>query len=57
MSKLYNYKLTCEFTTTYTAESYEEATERLREDEGDVEITDCSIEDFEPGLDDYMNGR
>lgn len=58
MAQLFNYTLTFQATATYTAESYDEAVQRLEEDEGgDVIVVDSNCEDFDPDLDDYMNGR
>ncbi len=57
MSRQFNYKFTYIGEACYTAATYEEALERLEDDCGNVTVIDCDTEEFDPAVDDYMDGN
>lgn len=54
MSKLCNYTFYFTDKKTYTATCYEEALNKLSDEYGDVNVTDCETEEFDEYNDDYM---
>lgn len=54
MSKQYNFTIYFNGSATYTASSYEEALDKLADEFGSVDVTDCDTEEFDPYDDDYM---
>lgn len=55
MSKLYHFTLYFKGEKTYTARTYEEALDELVNEYGDVEVSDCDTEEFDPYEDDYLS--
>lgn len=54
MSKLYNFTFRFIADATYTAETEDEAREKLEKEHGDVcAVTLCDKEEFDPNEDDY----
>lgn len=54
MSKLYNFTFWFKGKGTYTAETREEALDKLYDEYGDVEVYDNDTDSFDPDEDDYM---
>lgn len=54
MSKLYNFTFYFKGKRTFTANTYEEALDRLSDEYGDVDVYDNDTEEFDEYNDDYM---
>lgn len=54
MAKLFNFTFRFTGEATYTAETLEEALDKLADEYGDVKVVDRDTEEFDPYNDDYM---